>query len=356
MVAAGAVGEAVWLSQGMDASSLALAETVKITRTVTQGLAATPEQPGDVGLVPEYALLPSLTVPVTDRVYLAPTDHTAMLRYTWLPTAVALSDARRASALARLLAAFRSPDTAKALVTAGLRGPDNVRPAVPGADKLPPVTAAPFDVLGAHHVQHVFATWDPEDRRSNLLVVVDVSSPTSSQEAGAIDVLRQGCRSVADLLPDGSHLGLWEVDGGSYRKVVPTARLDATHRATANQAVGGLAAHKPGAGLYDTIVDAYTAVRDGYQPDMVNQVLVFTDDQHGDSADAAAVDDLAKRLSGLRDAERPVHLSVVVLGGKTAADRLKTPLNAVEAYVGTATDAKDIEADFIHVVAGGLHD
>jgi hypothetical protein len=354
MVAAGAVGEAVWLSKGMDASSLALAETVKITRTVTQGLAATPEQPGDVGLVPEYALLPTLTVPVADRTYLAATDRTAMLRYTWLPTAVALADSRRSAALSRLLAAFGSAETAKALVTAGLRGRANVRPAVPGTDKLPQVTAEPFEVLGPHHVQHVFATWDPEDRRSNLLVLVDIATGRNAGPA-ALEVLRQGCRSVADLLPDGSHLGLWEV-GVPPRKLVPTARLDLTHRATVNGAVGSLATHRPGSGLFDAVVEAYTAIRDGFQPDMVNQVLVFTDDQQGVAADVKAVEDLVNRLSALRDAERPVHLSVVVLGEKAAADRLKAPLKPVDAYVGNAGQVSDIEAAFIHVLAGGLHD
>jgi hypothetical protein len=244
-------------------------------------------------------------------------------------------------------------------------------------------------VLAAHQLQHIFATWDPEDRRSHLLIVVDVATPpgtssvttttgspttgppsagptstgtTGAGRVAAIDVLRQGCRSVSDLLPDGSRLGLWQVGAGldpprAYRQLVPTARLnpDQVQRGALNRAVGGLTTHKAGPGLYDAIADAYADVRNDYQSDMFNQVLVFTDDQNGDSANTKAVTSLTSRLTALRDPERPVHLSVVVLGQPAAAERLNAALKPLDAYVDQAVGADDIQAAFIHVVAGGLH-
>src|SRR5690349_10012211 len=158
MIAAGAVGEAVWNARGMDASSLALADTEKVTRTVMHDLAATPQRDKEVGVIPEYALFSTLGVSSAERVYLSPSDNTAELRFTWLPTVGALADSRRASALQRLLAAFDTPDVRQALATAGLRGPDNVRTSLPGADRLPPVTAKPFDVIPPQHLHHFFAT------------------------------------------------------------------------------------------------------------------------------------------------------------------------------------------------------
>ena len=370
MVAAGAVGEAVWLAEGMDASSLVLANVLKATRTVNYNLAATPEETGEVGLVPEYALLPTLGLAQDDRAYIAPSDHTAVLRYTWLPSTDAVADSKRAAALNRLLDAFTSPEALRAYAVVGLRGPDGVRPTGGGADRLPEVTAKPFDVFGPHHVEHVFATWDPEDRRSNLLIVVDVASPPASSSSPtpsgtvrqqAIDVLRQGCRLLGDLMPDGARLGLWEVGASAgspqtYRTVVPTGRLDAAHRATLDRAVGGLTVRRAGPGLYDAIVEAYRSVQNDYKADMFNQVLVLTDDQNKDSANAQALQRLVDQLNQLRDPERPVTLSMVVLGQKAAADRLKTSLKPVDAYVGNAVGAADVQAVFIHVVAGGLHD
>jgi hypothetical protein len=231
-------------------------------------------------------------------------------------------------------------------------------------------------VLQPHHLQHIFATWDPEDRRSNLLIVVDLSgasggSGASGASSGAssgrrsaasspLELLRSGSRQVAGLLPDGSRLGLWEVGPTfdpphAYRQLVPAARLDDALRTQVNQAVNNLAAHKAGPGLFDAMVDAYRTVRDDYQPDMVNQVLVFTDDQNHDASNAAQVSSVANRLASLADGSRPVHLSVVLLGDETGEKPLGDALKPVDGYVGSASGADDIEADFIHVVAGGLH-
>ncbi len=57
MVAAGSLGEAVWIKDGMDASSAALSAALRQTRTVPGTAPALPDRPGEVGLVPEYALL-----------------------------------------------------------------------------------------------------------------------------------------------------------------------------------------------------------------------------------------------------------------------------------------------------------
>ncbi|WP_433204808.1 substrate-binding domain-containing protein [Dactylosporangium sp. CS-047395] len=373
LVAAGAVGEAVWLKQGMDASSLALNSTLAATRTVNHDLAATPDVAGEVGLVPEYALLPIMDL-AQNRTYLAGADNTALMRYTWLPTAAAARDPERVAALQKLLTAFKSPAVQDAMNVAGLRTPGGPRPEFEGGDALPEPTAKPFDVLQSHHVQHVFATWDPEDRRSNLLIAVDIAGATTGSGSGGstpsggpagkqppIEVLKAGCRVVGDLMPVGSRLGLWEISPGQpggYRKLLPTDRLDDTSRAAFTRSVSTLTTHKAGAGLLDTIVAAYQSVRDDWHDDMFNQVFILTDDANKDSANAQAVATMVQKLKDLQDEERPVTISIVVLGKKDAADRLKTALSTLGAgtYVDNAQSGEDVQAAFIHVVAGGLHE
>ncbi|GAB3851114.1 substrate-binding domain-containing protein [Dactylosporangium cerinum] len=369
MVAAGAVGEAVWLDKGMDASSLVLTNVLGVTRTVNHDLAAIPDAVGEVGLIPEYALLATLRLAKSDRRYIIGSDHTALLRYTWLPSATAAADPKKAAALRRLYAAFTSPEGSRAIADAGLRGPDNLRPIFDGANVLPEPTAKPFEVLQPHHVQHVFATWDPEDRRSNLLIIVDlatnsVSSPTAGSspppgnKAGPLEVLRDGCTVLAGLMPVGSRLGLWEVNPGTpgYRKLMPTDRLDDASRAAFGKQVAKLAAHKSGPGLFDAIVAGYQSVRDDFQDDMFNQVLILTDDQNRDSANTQAVQSLVQKLTALQDPNKPVKVSIVVLGKKESADKLKEALKPIDAYVDNAMQTSDVQAAFIHVVAGGLHE
>ena len=122
MVAAAAVAESVWLDKDMDASALWLAAAHKTTRTVTDGRPAMPAEAGEVGVVPEYALLPALTG--ADLTVLPGTDHTAQLRYTWYPMTSALSDPGRAAALDRLFKKLTSPAAAGFARAARLRGPD----------------------------------------------------------------------------------------------------------------------------------------------------------------------------------------------------------------------------------------
>ena len=56
MVAAGSLAEAVWQGEGMDAAAWALAKILPKARTVGDGVAL-PAADGEVGLVPEHALL-----------------------------------------------------------------------------------------------------------------------------------------------------------------------------------------------------------------------------------------------------------------------------------------------------------
>jgi hypothetical protein len=60
MLAAGAVGEAVWSANGMDASAESLLKAMAVTRTVTGVEPALPRSPGEVGVLAEHALLPML--------------------------------------------------------------------------------------------------------------------------------------------------------------------------------------------------------------------------------------------------------------------------------------------------------
>ena len=179
----------------MDASAEALAAALPRTRTVPGDAPALPEAPGEVGLVPEHGLLP-----VRERarqagsVVLAPLDHTAALRYSWLPTAAAAADPARAAALDRLAAALTGPAADGPLAQAGLRRPGGGPP--PGVEGLPAAKAPLFDVLGPHHVDHVLASWYAADRRSDLLVAVDVSGSMRARAPGSdravIEVVRDG--------------------------------------------------------------------------------------------------------------------------------------------------------------------
>ena len=74
--------------------------------------------------------------------------------------------------------------------------------------------AKALPVLGGHHVDHVFATWYSKDRRTDALIVVDVSGSMAKPAPGSttplIGLVREGVRSLGGMLPNDARLGLWE--------------------------------------------------------------------------------------------------------------------------------------------------
>lgn len=364
LVAAGAVAEAVWLDKGMDASALELSETLRVTRTVSGTAPALPTGPGEVGLVPEYALVPELGRLDPGITFLAGTDHVATMRFTWLPTATATDNAVRADALHRLLTTLTGKPGDAAIRMAGLRLPDGTGAPERANGRLPTPVASPFDVLQRHHVDHVFATWYAESRKMSLLIVTDVSGSMAKPAPGTatplIDLVKQGCQTVGDLLPADAQLGIWEfgVDldpPHDYKTLVPIGPLDDARRANLRQALGTLAAQETGTGLYNTIVAAYKTARDSYQAGVPNQVMVFTDGRNEDDPQTITPAQLTAELAAAKDPARPVQLSIVTFGDLPDAGLLEDLVKPVDGYVEPLKTGTEVAATFIHLAAGGLH-
>jgi hypothetical protein len=363
IVGAGALGEAVWLRDGMDASSIAMVRTLRNTRTAPGSTAALPARTGEVGLVAEYALLPRLPSLPRDTAVLSGSDRTALLRYTWFPTASGVAVPQRRAALDRVLAVLSGPEGIKALAAAGLRQPAAAPPPGVPLGRLPALARRSFAVMEAHHADHILATWYPAERRANLLLVVDISGsmaePAPGSRASKIRLVREGVRTVAGLLPSDSRLGVWvfgfDLDGRrDYRVLVPVAPLGDTQRAAVSRAVRGLEAIKSGTALYDTILDAYRSAQAAYTPGVPNQVLFFTDGHDQDAPNGISAAELNRQLRAVADPRRPVEVAMVVFGKESDTSYLKTVLAPVKGYLTPVTSGQQVAGMFVHVAVGGL--
>jgi Bacterial extracellular solute-binding protein/von Willebrand factor type A domain len=369
MLGVGGVGEGVWTAKGMDASSEALADAFPSTRTISGH--ALPDTDGEVGLVAEYALIPLLKngdgadPKVRGATFISGSDNSAVLRYTWLPTADAAADPAANAPMERVLSALTGAEAADALASANLRRAD-VAPVPESPAQLPPLTAAPFDVLGAHHVEHVFATWYADERRANMLVVVDVSgsmgeSPPESQRP-LIELVREGVVTLTGLLPDESEFTLWKFGELlnpearlDYQTVLPRSPLSGDGRKRLTEVTGQLIPEQTGTGLYDTILAAYSAARDAYQPGVPNHVVLFTDGRPEDDDETISDAQLAQALAAAKDDQRPVEFTAIVFGDKAVADTLEGVLEPVAGYVEATYSASAVRSSFIHAAAGGSH-
>jgi hypothetical protein len=350
----------------MDASAEALAMALPSTETVANQ--ALPSEAGDVGLVSEYALVRLLENPnreaaagVRDAVLLPGSDYTALLRYTWLPTAAAADDPALAGPLERLLAALTGAEADDAFAAAGLRRPDGGPPPGPTAELMPEISAAPFEVMGGHAVDHVFATWYEADRQSSMLVVVDVSgSMDLPQESPLIDTVADAVLGFSQAMPDGSQLALWEFASlldppRDHRVVLPRVVLNVAERRRAEDVINGLEAGASGTGLYDTIVAAYQAAKQDYQEGVANHVIVFTDGKNEDDLETISIEQLTQQLVAAQDEEQPVALTVVLFGPEPEVELLQGALEPVGAAVEALEHPDEVRPLFIHLAAGGVH-
>jgi hypothetical protein len=362
MVAAAAIGESVWADAGMDASSQAMIAALPSIRIVEDD--ALPEEGGEVGLVPEYAVLRSADEEsVADAVLLPGDDHTAMLRYAWVPTGIGSDDPAVEAALARLLNVLSSSEADEARAAAGLRGPD-MSPVPSGAQEWPAPEAAPFEAFSAHAVDHVFATFYAENRRADVQLVIDISSSMASPAAGSdvpiLDLVKAGARDMVDLLPDNAQVGLWQfgtqLDPPSdWVELVGIAPLGSEHRQDLNGALSDMFAIDTGTGLYNTMLDAYLDAQEQYQAGVPSHVVVFTDGLNAFRPGSLTVDELTEALAEAHDPARPVELSVVAMGSEPDAELLVQALEPVESYLAQINTAEEIRATFIHLAAGGVH-
>lgn len=360
LLALGAVGEAVWLADGMDASADALSVAFPRTRVVPADAPAVPSRPGEVGLVTERELRTATTAV---RTVIAPTDHTAQLRYSWFPSAAAAADPARAKALDALRSAIGGPTADRPLAEAGLRRANGDRPVGPSDGDVPPAAAPPFDVLGPHHVDHVLATANPEDRRAAVLVAVDVSGsmqalvPATAEPR--IALVRRSVTAMATLLPDDARLSLWEfgsrLDGDrDYRVLRPDAELGG-QRAEVDGTVAAIRPTDTGTGLHDTILAAYRSAQAAYRDGTPSHAVVFTDGHNEADNPTLSPDQLRDALAAAADPRRPVNLAVITFGDQTDADALERALEPVHGYVDRLDTAEEVSSAFIHVAAGGLH-
>ena len=361
LLALGAVGEAVWLADGMDASADALSVAFPRTRIVAADAPPIPVRLGEVGIVTERELR---SVPTGGRTVIAPTDHTAQLRYSWFPSAAAAADPGRAKALDTLRAALGGPAADRPLAEAGLRRPDGARPQGPSDGELPPVAAPPFDVLGPHHVDHVLATAYAEDRRADLVVAVDISGSMRALVPGTheprIALVRRSVTTLAQLLPDDARLSLWafgsHLAGDSdYRVLRPAGALGEDGRKAVDAAVTALTPTDTGTGLHDTILAAYRSAQVAHRDGTPSHAVVFTDGRNEADNPTLSLGQLRDALAAAADPRRPVSLAVITFGDGSDAAALQKALDPVQGYVERLTTADQVGAAFIHLAAGGLH-
>ncbi|WP_164465314.1 substrate-binding and VWA domain-containing protein [Phytoactinopolyspora halophila] len=307
--------------------------------------------------------------PDSPVVALYPEDGTAVFDYPAALVGADDADAATAEAVDGVVDALRDDAAAAALDDAGFRAPDGTAGEVVGAvegvqPRMPDVMASPEPET----VTAALRQWAALSLEMRMLAVIDVSGSmweTDGGEQTRIELVRDANLAALDLIPPTSDLGLWafsteEDPPNHWRELVGIGpldeelgegtRLDAlTEEVTAlpDSEVRGWTA------LYETAWAAYQEVKENYDPNKVNSVVLLTDgeDEWGpDLSPEMDLDTLLTQLRAQHDPARPVLLITIGIGPDADMDALRQISEATGASAYQAEDPEDIQDIFFRAM------
>jgi hypothetical protein len=243
------------------------------------------------------------------------------------------------------------------LATVGLRGPDGHSDfaALPGA----PAIITPHEPDAAV-VTRAVGTWLSLTRPGRMLAVVDVSGsmyitvPTS-QNRTRFEILIQAARQGLSLFDDAWQVGLWTFSTNlnpplDYTEILPIRSL-AEQRQQLLQATYTIQPKRNGGtGLYDTVLAAYKRVQQGWDPNVVNSVVVMTDGQN-DDRNSITLEQLVASLQTVMDSRYPVQVIAIGFGTDVSRAELETITDATGGGTFIADDPADIGKIFLEALS-----
>lgn len=232
-------------------------------------------------------------------------------------------------------AGFRAPDGSGVLEIAG------VGAEAPGAEQA----------LDASAQLEILRAWGVLTLRSRMLAVIDVSgSMEEPAENGLrrIDIFQQAAVGAMGKFSGEVEMGVWVFSTArngdlDYEDLSPIAPLaDAAHLQEIAGIIQALPARLGGAtGLYDTTLAAVQRVRESYDPEKVNSVLLITDGKNED-ANGIDLDTLLAEIAKIDDPNKPVPVIMIGFGPDTDLAAMQRIAHATKGAAYSASKPEDL--------------
>ena len=290
-----------------------------------------------------------------------PADGTVLVDYPFVRLP-ARADAGKASTAdgaasatqtrAELLTAFAAAarDATDRLAADGFRAPDGAGTIdVAGLAAEGPVGAA--NELDAAAQLEILRAWAVLTLRSRMLAVIDVSgSMEEPAESGLrrIDIFQQAAIGAMEKFSGEVEMGVWvfstarngDLDWEDLSPIAPLA--DQAHKAEIAGIIQSLPARLGGAtGLYDTTLAAVQRVRESYDPEKVNSVLLITDGRNEDE-NGIDLDTLLAELAKIDDPTKPVPVIMIGFGPDTDLAAMQQIAQATKGAAYSASRPEDL--------------
>ncbi len=247
------------------------------------------------------------------------------------------------------------------LAQAGLRAADGSTGNGFAATKGAPLGASPAVPLpDPAIIDRVLSTWTTVISPGRLLAVIDVSGsmlepvPTAGN-ATREQVTVESARRGLGLFDDSWAVGLWtfstNLDGANdYKQLAPIGTL-ANQRQDVLAALATIQPKKDGnTGLYDTMLAAYKAVQNGWDPSRVNSVIIMTDGKNEDQQ-GLSLDQLIDELKKTMDPARPVVVIAIGLGNGVSESELQRITSTTGGGTFVAPDPSKMSEIFLKAIS-----
>ncbi|MFF5231113.1 VWA domain-containing protein [Dactylosporangium sp. NPDC000521] len=214
-----------------------------------------------------------------------------------------------------------------------------------------PVTVKPL--IEERKITDILGYWNATTAPSRVLTLVDTTSSMNRPMAGAgspsrLQVLRKTATDGLALFTDDSELGLWAYASG-HQEVVPLNPLNQGQRARLTSAVAGAKATTADVcGLYETVLAAYKALKEGYKEGRSNTVVVFTDGTN--SKPGMSLETLKLELERATDPTRPVRVVLLGVGPDVKQQELAEIAAATGGRSFVVTDPEQIGNIFLQAL------
>lgn len=347
-----------------------LGKTIPASTSAAFGALAASQQPSVVLTTEAQVADYNLDEPAETLVAAYPADGTVLLDYPFvqLPapvdpdgTASADSTADAAEARTELLTAFA--DAARAdterLAAAGFRAGDGSGTLdIPGlAVDGPAAAAAQLDPAAQ---LEILRAWAVLTLRSRMLAVIDVSgSMEEPAENGLrrIDIFQQAAIGAMEKFSGEVEMGVWVFSTArngdlDYEDLSPIAPLaDLAHKQEIAGIIQSLPARLGGAtGLYDTTLAAMKRVRETYDPEKVNSVLLITDGKNEDE-NGIDLDTLLAELAKMDDPSKPVPVIMIGFGPDTDLAAMQRIAQATKGAAYSASRPEDLSTVLVDALS-----
>lgn len=206
-------------------------------------------------------------------------------------------------------------------------------------------------------LDQVLRSWEQLRKRSNVLMVVDVSGSMDEivPKAGRsrMALAKESLTNAIDRFVDADRVGLWvfssRLNGNTdHREVVPIGTVGG-RRDRLKAAIAGLKAQGD-TGLYDTTLAAFEHVKAGGHAEAINSVVVLTDGKNVDPGGGLSLDALLPKLdaggsggAGSGTGEGGVRVFTIAYGTGADQEALRRISEATDAAAYDSSDPATLD-------------